>query len=73
MNSYEPISTPIVYFGTKLSTYDFSLRILASYEGKTAKISNFWTFWPVIQLIVQIFDSSSINRNIKQGVKKVCF
>ncbi len=26
------------------------LRILATYEGKTAKISNFWTFWPVIQL-----------------------
>ncbi len=27
------------------------LRILASYEAKTANISNFWTFWPVIQLI----------------------
>ena len=27
------------------------LRILASYEGKTAKNDNFWTFWPVIQLI----------------------
>ncbi len=30
------------------------LRILASYESKTAKISNFWTFWPVIQLITEL-------------------
>ncbi len=27
-----------------------SLRILASYEAKIAKICNFWTFSPVIQL-----------------------
>ncbi len=27
-----------------------SLSILASYEAKTAKISNLWTFWPIIQL-----------------------
>ena len=27
------------------------LRILATLEAKTAKISNFWTFWPVIKLI----------------------
>ncbi len=27
------------------------LRILAMGEVKTAKISNFWTLWPVIQLL----------------------
>ncbi len=26
------------------------LRILATLEAKTAKISNFWTFWPIIKL-----------------------
>ena len=31
--------------------YAFSLTILAMHEAKTAKISNFWTFWPVIHLI----------------------
>ncbi len=31
------------------------LRILASYEAKIAKICNFWTFWPVIQLINHLF------------------
>ncbi len=30
---------------------DCQLRILASYEAKIAKICNFWTFSPVIQLI----------------------
>ena len=28
-----------------------ALRILAMDEAKTAKISSFWKFWPVIQLI----------------------
>ncbi len=28
-----------------------TLRILAMGWVKTAKISNFWTFWPVIQLM----------------------
>ncbi len=32
-------------------TNKYALRILATLEAKTAKISNFWTFWPVIQLI----------------------
>ncbi len=31
------------------------LRILASYEAKTAKISNYWTFWPASQLINHFF------------------
>ncbi len=31
------------------------LRILASYAAKIAKICNFWTFWPVIQLINHLF------------------
>ncbi len=34
-------------------TFHF-LRILASYEAKTAKICNFWTIWPVIQLILNV-------------------
>ncbi len=32
-----------------------SLRILASYEAKTARMSNFWTFWAIIQLIIHLF------------------
>ncbi len=28
----------------------FGLRIPDSYDAKIAKICNFWTFWPVIQL-----------------------
>ncbi len=36
------------------------LRILAMDEAKTAKISNFWTFWPVIQLIGQNVQKSLI-------------
>ncbi len=31
------------------------LRIPASYEVKIAKICNFWTFWPVIQLIKMVY------------------
>ncbi len=31
--------------------YSRTLRILAMYEAKNSKICNFWTFWPVIQLI----------------------
>ena len=31
------------------------LRILAGYEAKIAKISNFSTFWPVIQPINHLF------------------
>ena len=31
------------------------LRILARYEVKIAKICNFWTFWPVLQLINHLF------------------
>ncbi len=27
------------------------LRILASYVAENSEICNFWTFWPVIQLI----------------------
>ena len=30
---------------------DNLLRVLASCEAKTAKICNFWTFWPVIKLM----------------------
>ncbi len=32
-----------------------SLRIPAMYEVKNSKICNFWTFWPVIQLINHLF------------------
>ncbi len=31
------------------------LRIPDSYDAKIAKIVNFWTFWPVIQLIYHLF------------------
>ena len=30
------------------------LRVLASYEAKTAKISNLWTFLPITQLIIHL-------------------
>ena len=44
---------PVPFKGFIYSTY---LRILASYEAKTATICNFWTFWwPVIQLINRSF------------------
>ena len=33
------------------------LRILATLQAKTAQISNFWIFWPVIQLIHRLFTS----------------
>ena len=33
------------------------VRILATDEAKTAKISNFWTFWPVIQPIDHLITS----------------
>ena len=31
------------------------LRILARSEAKIAKICNFWTLWPVIQLVNHLF------------------
>ncbi len=31
--------------------------ILAMHEAKTAKISNFWTFWPVIHIIDHLLTS----------------
>ena len=31
------------------------LRILASYEAKTAKINNFWIFWSITVLIYHLF------------------
>ncbi len=52
-----------VYFVSSLNAliaYRMSylpLRILAMYEAKTAKINNFWTFWPVIHLIVHLLTS----------------
>ncbi len=39
----------------RVLTWMSILRILASYEVKTAKISNFWTFLPKIQLIIHLF------------------
>ena len=33
----------------------YTLRILASYETKKAKICNFWTFMPIIQLMSHLF------------------
>ncbi len=33
----------------------YVLRIPDSYDAKIAKICNFWTFWPVIQLINDLF------------------
>ena len=32
-----------------------ALRIPDSYDAKIAKICNFWTFWPVIRLINNLF------------------
>ena len=37
------------------SWFTRALRTLAMYEAKTAKISNFWTFWPIIQVIKRCF------------------
>ena len=44
--------TPSLYawYGNTLPNYA-SLRTLARYEAKIAKICNFWTFWPVIQMV----------------------
>ncbi len=64
---------------------DILLRILATLEAKRAQISNFWTFWSVIQLIhllltsscidqkgvIQIFETWSINRITVQNVQKL--
>ncbi len=55
-------------------------RILATLEATTAKMSNFWTFWPVIQPIHLILTSRctpfwkhdwSINRITAQNVQKL--
>ncbi len=44
------------------------LRILDSYDAKIIKICNFWTFWPVIQLISPLFKN-----NLKfQGICYTC-
>ncbi len=40
---------------TQLDKLYCKLRILASYEAKTAKICTFWIFWPVIQRINYVF------------------
>ena len=39
------------YVWTMSSLVWLGLRILSMYDAKTAKISSFWTFWPIIQLI----------------------
>ncbi len=43
------------YVANRVYLKDSMLRILASYRAKTAKISNLWTFWPIIQLISHLF------------------
>ncbi len=50
-----------------LNNSHYHLRILATLEAKTAKISNFWIFWPVIR----IFETWSINRITVQNVQKL--
>ncbi len=37
-------------FSTDVAGLQVALRIPAMYEVKHSKISNFWMFWPVIQL-----------------------
>ncbi len=44
-----------VYFDMNFKFNASVLRILASYEAKTAKICNFRTIWPVIPLINHLF------------------
>ncbi len=39
------------FFRLPIDVSSAELRILASYEANIAKICNFWTFWPVIQLM----------------------
>ena len=48
---------PLIWLSKIIIFYDtlLTLRILASYEAKIAKICNFWTFWPVVQLIEHLF------------------
>ncbi len=51
------------------------LRIPAMYEVKNSKICNFWTFWPVIQLIKSacpILKRWYNNRIIDQNIQKCC-
>ena len=42
-------------WGLKDEIVNIFLRIPAMYEVKNSKIYNFWTFWPVIQLINHLF------------------
>ncbi len=44
---------PINTQNTKMHNY--LLRLPDTYEAKIAKTGNFWTFWPVIQLIYHLF------------------
>ncbi len=60
------------YAQTKIA---ITLRILVSYEAKTAKISNFWTCWPVKVLFSFILPNLTVSVNISgkyRTVSNVC-
>ena len=61
VNSYgildNPLACSYIFFAVLLflKEKNTKLRLPDSYEAKIAKIGNFWTFWPVIQLIYHLF------------------
>ena len=60
------LSLTIVFLNCRCkNAFNISLRICAMYEAKNSKICNFWTFWPVIQLINHLF-------KIRQNCSKKC-
>ena len=46
------------------------LRILATLEAKTAKISNFWTFCTVILLILHVSKVTALFTYMDSGAKR---
>ncbi len=64
------LPAPSRILGCSLISF-FCLRTLASYEAKTAKISNFWTFWSVIQLINHLIVGWFISLIIGQNVQRL--
>ncbi len=45
--------------------------ILASYEVKRAGMSNFWTFWAIIQLKIPLTPYEEVSSLLAQNVQKL--
>ncbi len=57
--------TTVFWSGYAWYSWFWNLRIPAMYEVKNSKICNFWTFWPVIQLMNHLFQ---IRQKAKSGI-----